>query len=173
MRGRFSHRNPPTFFAGIHSLHVKDTKNLQSFLRKKALLLKLHRVYLTTDNGKTPRIALELRLPTCILSQCGTAECRKIGGRFFLSRLRVHSRRKEKRASFFPCLHRIASMNGKESTLMFNYNYQAQHDYKPERTQPPVSPKSWEERWFSVAGDLDDFIFYDPTDRSPAGCSDR
>ncbi len=56
---------------------------------------------------------------------------------------------------------------------MFNYNYQAQHDYKPERTQPPVSPKSWEERWFSVAGDLDDFIFYDPTDRSPAGCSDR
>ena len=77
------------------------------------------------------------------------------------------------KASFFPCLHRIASMNDKEATLMFNYNYQAQHDYKPERTQPPVSPKSWEERWFSVAGDLDDFIFYDPTDRSPAGCSDR
>ena len=56
---------------------------------------------------------------------------------------------------------------------MFQQNVQAKHDYKPERTQPPVSPKNWEERWFSVEGDLDDFIFYDPTGGAPATYSDR
>lgn len=57
---------------------------------------------------------------------------------------------------------------------MLSSNRQSKFDTKPDRTQPPFSQPRWEERWFSVEGDLDDFIFYDPYEASATRtCSER
>ena len=68
--------------------------------------------------------------------------------------------------------HRMESIRFKEATAMRNY-YQPNYEKQPDRTQPPFSPSRWEERWFSVEGDLDDFIFYDPSGVPSGSISER